>query len=153
MWAVCAAVASGCSTAQVPGNAGVDAQTRDDRDLVLAFFADSNAAATQGAQAQSQFFADTQHPDFPIDGQAGPDCADPVGNDLTVVSAPTVRTVRPDPEWRYPDGDGDVPSGRVYMVAATIDVQQGGNEVASVIAIQHVVVLDGRAVSFAPCLG
>lgn len=139
----------GCATV-VPGAADVDERTRADRALVLGLFAAGNAAGARGAQAQAEYFAASQHPAFPVD--LG-DCADPVQQDLTVLAEPTVSTVRLDPDWRYPDRDGAVPAGRVYVVAVALTLEQAGNEVASAIATQHVVVLDGRAVSFTPCLG
>lgn len=147
--ALASVLLTGCTGAQVAGRAEVDGRTAADRALVLAYLVESNATAADGAPAQQQFFADTQHPDFPA---ITADCADATMEELTVEIEPTRSTIRLDPQWRYPDSAGDVPAGRSYVLAARLTLRQAGNELATVIGAQHVVVLDGRAVSFAPCL-
>lgn len=133
------AVLVGCTRVSEPP-ADADA---GDRRLVADYFAAANAAAGEGPAAQQRFFDATQHPDFrgarcPLDG-------------ATVVSEPTMSTLRPDPDWR-PAGATAPPRGTVHVIAVTATVRRDGVELGTQIGSQHVVVLGGRGYGFAPCL-
>lgn len=118
-------------------------QVTGHRGLVAGYFDAANAAAHLGPAAQQRFLDATQHPDF-----RGERC--PL-NGATVISEPTMSTLRSDSDW-IPAGAGAPPRGTVYVVAVTATVRRDGAELGTQIGSQHVVVLDGRAFGFAPCL-
>lgn len=132
---------AGCSQV-VTGRPTAVSVTGQDRSLITDYFERNNAAAGEGAQAQRDFLARTQHPDFE-------DEACNLG-ELTLTIAPTLSTLRPDAGWQPVDAD-KTPRGRVYIVAVTVTVQRGTAPVGTQIGSIHVVVLDGTAYGFAPC--
>ncbi len=134
------AVLVGCTRAGADPPAGAAVS---DRQLVAEYFAAANAAAGEGPAAQQRFFDATQHPDF-----RGARC--PL-DEATVVSEPTMSTLRPDPDWR-PAGATAPPRGTVHVIAVTATVRRDGVELGTQIGSQHVVVLGGRGYGFAPCL-
>jgi len=112
-----------------------------DESLIAEYFQRSNAAAEDGAAAQKQFLQRTQHPDVPLRCDLG---------ELTVLFDPSLGTLRPDDGWR-PAGAGEVPRGRVYVVAVLATVREGETTVGTQVGSMHVVVLDAAAYGFAPC--
>lgn len=136
-----AALGTGCAST-ISGRAVAPDIVQQDRDRIVEYFTRSNAAADQGAQAQQEFFADTQHPDFESE-------ACELG-DHTLTFDPTLSTLRPDGHWQP---GGETPRGRVYVVAVTITVQLDGAVLGTQIGSVHVVVLDDDAYGFSPCPG
>lgn len=138
------AALSGC-TGAVEGRARPAGTATDaERRLVADYFARSNAAARAGSIEQQRFFAATQHPDYRAPDQL---CT---LDGLTVFLDPTLSTVRPAPGWR-PGNTGRPPRGSVLVVAVRVIVQQDRTVVGEQIASVHLVLLDGRVFSFAPC--
>lgn len=138
----CALVLAGCGSTTT-GTARPLRVTDVERDLVAGYFADLNEAGGQGASEQRDLLDDTQHPDFRDDG-----CQLPAG---TIKVQPTLSTLRLDPAWT-PPGEDEHPRGVVLVVAVTLTVVQDGSEVGSQIGSQHVVLLNGKAYGFAPCV-
>lgn len=131
----------GC-TSRISGQA-VDIRPFEvDRTLVTGYFVTVNAAADEGSAAQERVFTVTQHPDF-RDMQCSL-------QGLTVTADPAYTTLHGDPGWR-PPGIADPPRGTIYVVAATITVEQDATVLATQIGSLHVVVLDGAAYGFSPC--
>ena len=112
-----------------------------DRALILDYFERGNAAADEGATAQQEFFAKTQHPDF------ARQLCDLGGH--TLVFDPTLSTLRPDDAWK-PD-DGQTPRGRIYVVAVTVTVELDQAVLGTQIGSMHLVVLDRATYGFSPC--
>lgn len=135
-----AALATGCSST-IEGRPSAPDIVGQDRQLIIDYFERGNAAADDGANAQQNFFASTQHPDFQSD------VCDLDGHTLTF--DPTLSTLRPDRNWT-PE-DGDTPRGRVYVVAVTITVELDSAVLGTQIGSVHVVVLDRATYGFAPC--
>lgn len=137
-----ALLAAGCSTAvtgrPVPAGAG---SPGEDRALVKEYYDSLNAAADEGTQ--DDFLRHTQHPDY-LDR-----LCDLSG--LTLHVLPALSTLRTDPEWVPPDED-DRPRGTVYVLGVSISVRDRGTLLGEQIGSQRVVVLDGRAYGFSPCL-
>lgn len=137
-----ALLATGCSTAvagrAVPAGAGSPGA---DRALVEEYYAGLNAAADEGTQ--DDFLRHTQHPDY-LDR-----LCDLSG--LTLHVLPAMSTLRSDPEWVPPEEDGR-PRGSVYVLGVSIIVRDRGTLLGEQIGSQRVVVLDGRAYGFSPCL-
>lgn len=122
--------------------AGCAAAPREPEQLRLArqYFADNNAAARRGPQAQQDFFHRTQHPDF-----ADRTC------DLdrtTVELDPALSTLRPDPGFTV---DGTRPRGSPWVVAVEVTTRRDGSITGHQIGSQHLVLLNGSAYAFAPC--
>jgi hypothetical protein len=113
-----------------------------DRQLIIDYFERNNAAADDGADAQQEFFAKTQHPD----SRAG--SCDLGGRTLNF--EPSLSTLRPDRRWA--PKDGDKPRGRVYVVAVTVTVQFDSAVLGTQIGSVHLIVLDQMTYGFAPCL-
>lgn len=134
---------TGCGQV-VAGSPAAVPVSGEDRSLITEYFDGHNAAADQGADAQREFLARTQHPDF------GDDTERCRLGDLTLTITPTLSTLRPDAGWQ-PLQSGRTPRGRVYVVAVTVTVQRGGLAIGTQIGSIHVVVLDGAAYGFAPC--
>lgn len=111
----------------------------DARRAAQHYFAANNAAARQGPQAQQDFFARTQHPDYPSDCDLG---------DTTVRLEPAMSTLREDPGW---SPDGTVPRGRIWAIGVEVTTRSGGSTTGHQIGSQHLVLLDGRTYAFAPC--
>ncbi|MFC7341503.1 hypothetical protein [Saccharopolyspora griseoalba] len=111
----------------------------DARGAVQRYFAENNAAARAGPGAQQEFFARTQHPDYPRDCELG---------DTTVRLDPAMSTLRPDPGW---SPDGTVPRGQIWAIGVEVTTRSGGSTTGHQIGSQHVVLLDGRTYAFAPC--
>lgn len=132
---------SGC-TSRVSWQAFNNRQLEADRALVTDYFVTVNAAADEGSAAQERVFTVTQHPDF-RDMQCSL-------QGLTVTADPAYTTLHGDPEWHPPD-IADPPRGTIYVVAATITVEQDATVLATQIGSLHVVVLDGAAYGFSPC--
>ncbi|MFB9905081.1 hypothetical protein [Allokutzneria oryzae] len=110
---------------------------------MVRYFADGNAAAAKGSSVQQELFRRTQHPDFSsgmcqLDG-------------VTVVVDPIWSTLRPDPKWT-PDGNANPPRGNVYAIAVSVSARRAQTTVGNQIGSQHVVVLNGMAYGFAPCM-
>ena len=140
--AACALVLAGCGS--TTSGAARPLQVTDvERELVTGYFNDLNEAGGQGTAEQRELLQDTQHPDF-RDG----DCELPTG---TIRVQPTMSTLRLDPAWEPPGAD-EHPRGVVLVVAVTLTVVQEGAEVGSQIGSQHVVLLNGKAYGFAPCV-
>jgi hypothetical protein len=137
---VCALVLAGCGSA-ITGTARPLQVTDVERELVSGYFADLNEAGGQGTTEQRDLLKDTQHPDFPDE-----DCRLPSG---TIKVQPTMSTLRLDPTWA-PPGEDEHPRGVVLVVAVTLTVVQEGS--GSQIGSQHVVLLNGKAYGFAPCV-
>ena len=136
----CVAVAvalAGCS-ADPPASA-----LDRDRALVAGYFDQLNQAGRAGPDAQQDLLRRTQHPDYRV-GM----CA---LSGLTLRVRPTLTTLRPAPSWTEPARDTR-PRGAVYAVAVQVTTRRDGLDVASQIGTEHVVVLDGAAYGFAPCL-
>ena len=138
----CALLLAGCGSA-IAGVARPLRVTDVERELVSGYFADLNEAGGQGASEQRDLLKDTQHPDFRDE-----DCRPPAG---TIRVQPTLTTLRLDPAWTPPGAD-EHPRGVVLVVAVTLTVVQEGSEVGSQIGSQHVVLLNGKAYGFAPCV-
>lgn len=132
---------SGCAN-RISGEPVNNRQLAADRTLVTGYFVTVNAAADQGSTAQEQVFTATQHPDF-RDMQCSL-------QGLTVTADPAYTTLQGDPGW-HPPGIADPPRGNIYVVAATITVEQDTTVLATQIGSLHVVVLDGAAYGFSPC--
>ena len=139
---VCALLLVGCGSA-ITGTARPLRVTDVERELVSGYFADLNEAGAQGTSEQRDLLKDTQHPDFRDE-----DCQLPSG---TIKVQPTMSTLRLDPTWT-PPGEDEHPRGVVLVVAVTLTVVQEGAEVGSQIGSQHVVLLNGKAYGFAPCV-
>lgn len=138
----CALLLAGCGSA-IAGVARPLRVTDVERELVSGYFADLNEAGGQGTAEQRDLLKDTQHPDFRDE-----DCRLPAG---TIRVQPTLTTLRLDPAWTPPGADQH-PRGVVLVVAVTLTVVQEGSEVGSQIGSQHVVLLNGKAYGFAPCV-
>ncbi|WP_158847014.1 hypothetical protein [Saccharothrix deserti] len=138
----CALLLAGCGST-ITGTARPLQVTDVERELVTGYFADLNEAGVQGTSEQRDLLKDTQHPDFRDE-----DCQLPAG---TIRVQPTMSTLRLDPEWA-PPGEDEHPRGVVLVVAVTLTVVQEGSEVGSQIGSQHVVLLNGKAYGFAPCV-
>ncbi|MFI9007003.1 hypothetical protein ACIGNX_07205 [Actinosynnema sp. NPDC053489] len=138
----CALALAGCGSA-VTGDARPLRVTDVERELVSGYFADLNEAGGQGPDEQHELLQDTQHPDF-----RDQDCRLPAG---TIEVQPTLSTLRLDPAWTPPGAD-EHPRGVVLVVAVTLTVVQEGSQVGSQIGSQHVVLLNGKAYGFAPCV-
>lgn len=137
-----AVLIAGCSTAI----AGRPAPTRDgspdaDRTLVEEYYAGLNAAADEGTQ--DDFLRLTQHPDY-LDR-----LCDLSG--LTLHVLPAMSTLRADPEWVPPE-ESQQPRGSVYVLGVSISIREQGTLLGEQIGSQRVVVLDGKAYGFSPCL-
>jgi hypothetical protein len=135
-------LATGCSAAiagrAVPvGDGSPDA----DRALVEEYYAGLNAAADEGTQ--DDFLRHTQHPDY-LDR-----LCDLSG--LTLHVLPAMTTLRADPRWVPPEEDQH-PRGSVYVLGVSISIREQGTLLGEQIGSQRVVVLDGRAYGFSPCL-
>ncbi|WP_229680556.1 hypothetical protein [Saccharopolyspora thermophila] len=122
--------------------AGCAARPPEPQPLRLArqYFAENNAAARQGPQAQQEFFDRTQHPDF-----ADHTCA--LG-DTTVELDPAYSTLRPDPAYAP---DGVTPRGEIWIIGVEVTTRTAGSITGHQIGSQHLVLLDGRMRAFAPC--
>ncbi|WP_367134421.1 hypothetical protein [Saccharothrix sp. HUAS TT1] len=140
--ATCALALSGCGST-ITGAAQPLKVTDVERELVTGYFNDLNEAGGQGTAEQRELLQDTQHPDFRDE-----DCELPSG---TIEVQPTMSTLRLDPAWEPPGAD-EHPRGVVLVVAVTLTVVQEGAEVGSQIGSQHVVLLNGKAYGFAPCV-
>ncbi|WP_033436965.1 hypothetical protein [Saccharothrix sp. NRRL B-16314] len=138
----CALTLVGCTSA-VTGTARPLKVTDVERELVTGYFADLNEAGGQGSSEQRDLLKDTQHPDFRDES-----CELPTG---TIKVQPTMSTLRLDPQWA-PPGEDEHPRGVVLVVAVTLTVVQEGTEIGSQIGSQHVVLLNGKAYGFAPCV-
>ncbi|WP_461123406.1 hypothetical protein [Saccharothrix stipae] len=138
----CALLLAGCASTTT-GTARPLRITDVERELVTGYFADLNEAGGQGTSEQHDLLNDTQHPDF-----RDTDCELPAG---TIKVQPTMSTLRLDPAWA-PPGDDEHPRGVVLVVAVTLTVVQEGSEIGSQIGSQHVVLLNGKAYGFAPCV-
>lgn len=138
----CALTLVGCTSA-ITGTARPLKVTDVERELVTGYFADLNEAGVQGASEQRDLLEDTQHPDFRDES-----CELPAG---TIKVQPTMSTLRLDPQWA-PPGEDEHPRGVVLVVAVTLTVVQEGTEIGSQIGSQHVVLLNGKAYGFAPCV-
>ncbi|MFE9744595.1 hypothetical protein ACFYOT_06795 [Saccharothrix saharensis] len=138
----CALVLTGCGST-ITGVARPLRVTDVERELVSGYFADLNEAGGQGTAEQRELLGATQHPDFRDE-----DCELPAG---TIKVQPTMSTLRLDPAWT-PPGEDEHPRGVVLVVAVTLTVVQEGTEVGSQIGSQHVVLLNGKAYGFAPCV-
>ncbi|ROP39644.1 hypothetical protein EDD40_5035 [Saccharothrix texasensis] len=138
----CALLLAGCGST-VTGVARPLQVTDVERELVSGYFADLNEAGGQGTSEQRDLLKDTQHPDFRDE-----DCRLPSG---TIRVQPTMSTLRLDPAWT-PPGEDEHPRGVVLVVAVTLTVVQEGSEIGSQIGSQHVVLLNGKAYGFAPCV-
>ncbi|WP_447004700.1 hypothetical protein ACRAKI_34815 [Saccharothrix isguenensis] len=138
----CALTLAGCAST-ITGTARPLRVTDVERALVTGYFADLNEAGGQGTAEQRELLQDTQHPDFRDD-----DCELPSG---TIKVQPTMSTLRLDPQWA-PPGEDEHPRGVVLVVAVTLTVVQEGTEIGSQIGSQHVVLLNGKAYGFAPCV-
>jgi hypothetical protein len=136
---------SGCSAAIAGRPMPVGAGSSDgDRDLVKDYYTELNAAADEGTDAQRDFLRNTQHPDYA-------DRLCDLGG-LTLHVTPAMSTFRADPKWVPPE-DSQHPRGSVYVLGVSISVRQDdGALLGEQIGSQRVVVLDGRAYGFAPCL-
>lgn len=137
-----AAAASGCTTV-AQGTPTGDGVASEQRMLIREYYDAGNAAAEEGSDAQDQFLDETQHPDYadercPLEG-------------LTLLVDPALTTLRPDPDWEPTAGE-DPPRGTIYVVAVSLTVEQEGVELGNQVGSQHVVILDGTAYGFAPCL-
>jgi hypothetical protein len=131
-----------CSTAIAGRAVPVGAGSTDlDRALVEEYYAGLNAAADEGTQ--DDFLRHTQHPDY-LDR-----LCDLSG--LTLHVLPAMTTLRADPEWVPPEED-QRPRGSVYVLGVSISIREEGTLLGEQIGSQRVVVLDGRAYGFAPCL-
>lgn len=135
---------AGCSSA-VAGVAVPAASPDDDRELVLAYFDELNAAADEGPATQRDFLRRSQHPDYT-------DELCDLG-DLTLTVDPAMSTLRVDPDWVPPDAGRDAahPRGLVYVLGVSVSIRQDGALLGEQIGSQRVVVLDGKAYGFAPC--
>ncbi|GAA3880312.1 hypothetical protein GCM10022243_51160 [Saccharothrix violaceirubra] len=140
--ALCALLLTGCGPA-VAGTPKPLTITDTERALVSGYFDNLNKAGTAGVDKQRELLRETQHPDFEDD-----DCELPEGT-LRVV--PTLATLRLDADWTPPEQD-EHPRGVVFVVAVTLTLFQEGTEIGSQIGSQHVVLLNGRAYGFAPCI-
>ncbi|MBB5806431.1 hypothetical protein F4560_006199 [Saccharothrix ecbatanensis] len=138
----CVLTLAGC-TSTITGTARPLRVTDVERELVTGYFADLNEAGGQGTSEQRDLLKDTQHPDFRDE-----DCELPAG---TIKVQPTMSTLRLDPQWA-PPGEDEHPRGVVLVVAVTLTVVQEGTEIGSQIGSQHVVLLNGKAYGFAPCV-
>ncbi|MEV5542575.1 hypothetical protein AB0L13_37715 [Saccharopolyspora shandongensis] len=104
------------------------------------YFAENNAAAAEGPQAQQEFFRRTQHPDFQ-------DQTCDLGT-ITVELDPALSTLRPDPGFAP---DGAKPRGEIWVVGVEVTTRSAGSTTGHQIGSQHLVLLDGRMHGFAPC--
>lgn len=125
-------LAAGCS---------VTPQQPEQVRLAHQYFAENNAAARQGPQAQQAFFGRTQHPDF-----VGQTCE---LDEMTVEFEPALSTLRPDSAFS-PEGGGP-PRGRAWVVAAEVTTRSHDAIVGRQVGSLHLVVLDGAVYGFAPC--
>jgi len=139
---VAAALVTGCSTAvagqAVPAGAG---SAGADRALVEDYYDELNAAADDGTL--DDFLRHTQHPDY-LDR-----LCDLSG--LTLHVLPAMTTLRADPKWTPPE-ERERPRGSVYVIGVSISIREQGTLLGEQIGSQRVVVLDGRAYGFSPCL-
>lgn len=139
---------TGCAAEVVPGRAGPVRLDEAGRQLLAGYFDEINQAGDQGAGQQHAAFRRRQHPDYQNQ------LCD-LG-DLTLRLEPTLSTLRPDAGWTPPDSagrpSGERPRGAVYVVAVTVTVRREGVPVGSQIGSQRLVLLDGTAYGFAPCL-
>jgi len=131
------ALVAGCSTAVSGTPVGPD-----DAGLVRAYFTALDRAADQGPEAQTGFWRTTQHPDFTdllcdLEG-------------ATVDADPSMATLRQDQTWA-PQGRGR-PRGTVYVVAVLLSVRKNGQAMGQQTGSERIVVLDGSAYGFMPCL-
>ncbi|WP_156365326.1 hypothetical protein [Sciscionella sediminilitoris] len=111
------------------------------RDRIGAYFAELNASAARGPQAQDTFFRRTQVAQF-----ADRYCANP---GLTVTEEPTESAARPDPGWS-PERGKPV-SGTVYAVPVLFTAKRSGSVLASQISYARVVDEGERISGFGPC--
>lgn len=135
-------IITGCSTAvagrPVPAGNGSAAEAQA---LVKDYYENLNAAADEGTQ--DDFLRHTQHPDY-LDR-----LCDLSG--LTLHVLPAMTTLRADPEW-VPPKESQHPRGAVYVLGVSISIREQGTLLGEQIGSQRVVVLDGRAYGFSPCL-
>jgi hypothetical protein len=114
-----------------------------DRTLVTSYFTELNDAGKEGSAAQRDFLRRTQHPDFT-------DRLCDLG-DLTIKVEPAMSTFRVDPRWT-PTDSAKHPRGLVYVLGVSLSIRRDGTPVAEQIGSERVVVLDGKAYGFAPCV-
>jgi hypothetical protein len=135
--AVPLALLAGCSTTVSGAPVGPD-----DAGLVRAYFTALDNAADRGPEAQMSFWRTTQHPDFTdllCDLQG-----------TTVDADPSMTTMREDQTWA-PQGRSR-PRGTVYVVAVLLSVRKNGQAMGQQTGSERIVVLDGSAYGFMPCL-
>lgn len=141
----CLLLVAGCSRAIAGRAEPGGTASGGDRGLVEQYYNELNESGTEGTSAQREFLRRTQHPDYT-------DRLCDLG-ELTLHIDPAMSTFRPDPKWSPPDSTGgEHPRGTIYVVAVSISVRQQGALLGEQIASQRVVILDGKAYGFAPCL-
>jgi len=133
----------GCGT-QIAGTAVPLRITEVERGQVAGYFTELNEAGDKGNAEQRKLLQDTQHPDYRKQA-----CELKAG---TLKMEPAMSTLRTDPDWE-PPGQRTHPRGVVYVVAATVTLQDDVGAVGTLIGSLHVVVIDDRAYGFAPCVG
>jgi len=136
-----ALTATGCGGQIIAGQPVPFDAIAADQPLIDGYFDKSNTAARNGAAAQREFLANTQHPDFGEPCELG---------ELTLLLEPAMSTLRLDDGWR-PERTGERPRGRVYAIAVTVTVQRDRATLGTQIGSMHIVVLAGNAYGFAPC--
>jgi hypothetical protein len=133
----------GCGSA-IPGTAVPLRVTEVERGQVAGYFTRLNEAGGKGNAEQRKLLQDTQHPDYRKQV-----CELTSG---TLRLEPTMSTLRTDADWE-PPGQRTHPRGVVYVVAATVTLQDDVGDVGTQIGSLHVVVIDDQAYGFAPCVG
>ncbi|RJQ76254.1 hypothetical protein D5S17_18475 [Pseudonocardiaceae bacterium YIM PH 21723] len=113
-----------------------------ERALVDAYFADWNAAAARGPEAQDEFFSRTQDPEIIRSG------CEPLRR--SVFLEPQPGTLQVDPGW-LPPGQRTHPSGRVFGIAVLASQVGEFATDSNQIGMKHVVIRNGRSYGFAPC--
>ncbi|WP_307869017.1 hypothetical protein [Umezawaea beigongshangensis] len=136
------AACSAC-TSVLPGTAAPLSVTDVERTRVGEYFDRLNEAGAAGPGPQRELLARTQHPDHR-------EHACTLG-EATLRMTPTMSTLRGDADW-VPPGERGHPRGVVLAVAVTVTVVRDSQELGSQIGTVHVVVLDGTAYGFAPCV-
>ncbi|GAB3291887.1 hypothetical protein [Parasphingorhabdus pacifica] len=136
----CALIALLCPALLVVGCGSAPEDTEPDRS-VRQYFADNNAAAARGPEAQQEFFDRSQHPDF-----SGHVCE--LG-ELTVELEPALTTLRPDPDFD-PAGTGP-PRGELWVVGVEVTTRRSGTVLGRQIGSVHLAFLQERVFGFAPC--
>ncbi|WNV91133.1 hypothetical protein [Umezawaea sp. Da 62-37] len=142
--AVAGALLLGGCGSQVAGTARPLRITEVERGQVQAYFTDLNDAGGKGNPEQRRLLQDTQHPDFRKQA-----CELREG---TLRMEPTMSTLRLAPKWE-PPGERVHPRGVVYVVAATVTLLEDNAVLGVQVGSLHVVVIDGKAFGFAPCVG